>query len=968
MTKRFHSYLTYLGFTEEELRNKVKDGKFNHSVDRSISIKYIYTPTRKDIFKAHQLLWNANEDFVFVAVSDNQTYLINAKEKPDSESPLKKSILIDSFEYGVDNFEFENIDQLRISKAEIDSGYFFDFVAKHQRKAKNTVDKDLLLNLLHLKSDLVNDDNREVVHLLILRCLFIKYLEDRGIFDENYLVSVLESGNPKRLTEAFDRVARINGDVFKYDSKVEPAEIHVEYLTKLEEFFKSDYRLKQQRLFPYRFDQIPIQLISHVYEAFLKESLKKGDGIYYTPEFLVDFMLSNSFKDKLLKNPKSTIFDPAVGSGAFLVHAFKMIEEAHGGRLDFEAKKKILQTQLYGVDVDRKALQIAAFSLYLALLENEETKFIRDKIERASPILPSLIGHTLLEGNSLLEDKFPNRTFDCIASNPPWGAVPKRSENLVLNEVYKKERNAIRDSSNYPEYRHVAYYERSQAFLTRVSKWGNADTLFVMVVKNSVFLNDKADKFRRGLLNRYAIDTFYELSHYNPILFKKSSIGEVYGEKVELGASEPCAVLIFRQLQSQEHLLTYASPKLTSFGQHFELIHSSDSDTHRIAQSEFTENDSLWRILVNGDFDGYDLIANKLLRQKDLMIEARSGFKAEMDMDSLGEPVWKDLIKPTDFEQFVVKNPSLEPFNWNQKLERRRELHIFQGSRMLLPVRPVKSDNILIRGVFLEKEVVHTDNTLSVKLKKAGQSMSTYTPYLGILNSSLLSYVLFQLSVQWGKGEGKREKIRNTDVEDLPFKQITDESTLNQMTKLVETIQTKKADGQSCERELNRLNEMVFDFYGLLDYEKEIIKEFYDVRVKRADPREWIVRDADIKVYSKAFADAFSLILSQKSSLNVSYNISSNLGAIVCFSIVNEEAKIATNKDLKLEILNLVKSKQMESADSVKILFEEKVKIYDKDKFYIVKSNQFKDWTVRQAIKDVKEEVEAIFNQLPSGK
>ena len=98
-----------------------------------------------------------------------------------------------------------------------------------------------------------------------------------------------------------------------------------------------------------------------------------------------------------------------------------------------------------------------------------------------------------------------------------------------------------------------------------------------------------------------------------------------------------------------------------------------------------------------------------------------------------------------------------------------------------------------------------------------------------------------------------------------------------------------------------------------------------------------------------------------------SYQISPSIGAIICISIVN---KISKNEviyeDHDLSLLRLVKSNQLGKVDASKILYEEKVKIYDKDKFYIIKSNQFRDWTVRQAMRDAREEMELFLKQLPS--
>ena len=969
MNTGFRNFLLKLGFSEKEVGEELRDNEFNHSVgaNGSLSVKYVYTSSQSDIFESHQRLWNKNAEPVFIAVSDNKSHLINAKEKPDRERPLKKTICIQSFDYGINTRGFENIDSELISKTYIDSAYFFDFVSKNQRKSNKTVDKDLLLNLLELKSDLISNGNDQIVHLLILRCLFIKYLEDRGIFDHDYLLGILESGNPQKLNAAFDQVARINGDIFKYDDHFNVSEIKKEYLHSLAIFFKYDYRSRQQLLFPYQFDNIPIQLISHVYEAFLKSSTRKGDGIYYTPDFLVDFMLSQSFAEKLQQNPKTTILDPAVGSGAFLVQAFQMIQKAHGNNLSLEEKKEILQTQLYGIDIDRNALQIAAFSLYLALLEQEPPDKIRKKIEQESPILPSLIGKTLVSGNTIFEDLLPDQVFDCIASNPPWGSVPTDSDDPEVRKVYLKEREAIDNKiRTYPEYEHVADYERSQAFLARVAKWGNESTIYVMVVKNSIFLNDKTFNFRQEVLNKYEIKTFYELSHYNEILFKKSTIGEVHGKKVELGASEPCAVLIFSNKTSKASTLRYISPKLTEFAKHFELIHYNSSDHFELKQGEFIEKDSLWRVLVNSDREAHDLILGKLQKQRDLEVEARAGFQPKKEMKSLGNPIWKKMIEPKDFQQYFVTNSTLSLFNWNQELHRRRDEEIFDNERIIVPVGLTLPDGFLLRGVLLEDEVIFKHNILSIKFKGQNSFLENYLPYLGVFNSQLIGFMIYQLSVQWGKGK-TWVNLRNVDIENLPFKKIPDQKVSDEMTQLVETIQNKKSEGKDCQSEIDQLNEMVFDLYGLVDYEKEIIREFYDVRVKRDGKLESAVRANDIFAYWEVFKDAYSLMLADDTTLNATYHISKNVGAVINISINEKSEEKPLKQDTSLDVLNLVKSKQLASSDSLKVLFEEKVKIYNKDqgKFYIIKSNQFKDWTVRQAMKDAKEEIDAFINYLP---
>ena len=972
-TAKFQAYLTSIGFTQEEILEGLEEDVFTFLVgdDSLPKVKYILTPSDNDIFNYHKKLWNRNSDTVFIAVSETKSYIINAREKPDSERVLKPSVCIQSFDYGINSEGYVDIDIEKITKDYVSSSYFFDFVSQNQKRGQE-VDKDLLLNLLALRSDLLEEGNEKIINLLILRCLFLKYLEDRGIFEGGYLVNILRSSNTALLIEAFDEIGKINSDVFKFD-KFQTSDIKLFYLQCIANFFETDYRSGQGTFFPYQFDQIPIQLISHVYEAFLKSDTRKGRGIYYTPSFLVNFMLSHSLSERLKTNINIKVLDPAVGSAAFLVESFRVISAAHGDSINFETKKLILEQQLFGIDIDKDALQIAAFSLYLVLLETESPEFIRHEIKFAHPILPTLIGKTLLFGNSITDYLFDNDTFDFIISNPPWGSVPNSKELSC-----KLERAAIDNKQgNFPEYEYVADYERSQAFLMRVARWANKDTTLAMVVKNSVFLNDNTKNFRKAFLNKYSIERFFELSHYNKILFKKKEIGSINNEKIEVGASEPCVVIIFKNIIAPDNIFSYISPRLTDFAEHFNVIHYIEREIIKVSQKEIINEDNLWRILVNSDLEGFALIENVLLPQAKAKVEARAGFQPKSGMRSLGPPIWRTKIEPTDFSQFHLKTEKLSQFDWNQDLHRKRNESIYNGPRIIFAVRPLKSDGILFRGLYLDKPYVYKDNILSVKIKNPSTSsyVNNYLPYLGIINSKLIGFLFYQLSAQWGKGEGKRDTFRNTDVEKLPIK-LVDKHYEDVLTKCVERLQNFKEietfdlfnnENNSLNKKqqlLDDLNSAVFNLYELTEYDKAIVNEFYEIETARADRKVNKVSKADIKRYAKNFEEVFSLILGSTSSLKFHYYISKNIGAVVSITISRENTNSEPVEDVNLHVLNFVKSRQISSIEAFNVLNEGKVKLYDKNCFYIIKSNFFRDWTSRQALKDAKEEVQSFVGHL----
>ena len=952
MTKEYFSrYLKNLGFTDSELSSYLRDNIFSYSLDKTIlSIKYIYVENNDEIFQYQLRLWNRNIDNIFIAVGKEKTYIIDCKKKP--QSGVIPSI--ESFDYGVNSKGFENINIDLISKSYIDSSYFFQFLQQKQRK-KQEVDKDLLLNLIALRNDLLYNGNEQIVHLIILRCLFVKYLEDRRIFTPNYLSEILASKSIKKLIAAFGEVCKINGDVFG-GNKLEAEDIRIEYLDKLHLFFTADYQSGQGTLFPYQFDNLPIQLISHVYEAFLTNNTKKGKGIYYTPSFMVNFMLSQTLKPEAIKNPFLTVFDPAVGSAAFLVESFKIIRDAQvkklGKRiLSYDEKKLILQRQLWGVDVDKDALQISAFSLYLALLEDESADFIRSKIQNSNPILPSLIGSNLIHANTITDSVFEGKKFDFIVSNPPWGSVPTDDKKEHIEE-----RAAINNIGNYPEYSKVADYERSQAFLRRIERWQKPDSTIVMIVKNSIFLNDKAIDFRKEFISKNRLQTFYELSDYNKIIFKKKTFSSPK-VNIEIGASEPCAIVIFKpNSNNSNYKINYIAPKLTKLGEHFEIIQYTSNESFFVDKSEFIKNDILWKILLKSDFESFKLVENlNKKRDKNLMLSCSKGF--EPQKNSITEDVNEKLVKVVkseDIESYRIKKRKLFLFNINQKLRRNGPESLYSGERILISTRPKPSDKFRLRSAFATSDLHFRNDIFGFRI---GNTL-TNQPYVGLLNSSLFGFYYYLQSVQWFGG-AKRDALRKSELLELPFINLDNKSKIKeQLIDLVTNLQHNYNEDL-----IAKIDELVFNLYELTDYEKEIINEFYQIKVERASDKLRFVQPRDIQAYFEVFKETFGLMLSQNHTLNASFSISSNIGAIIKIAIIEKYSEKELEQDNTLQVIQFVKDKQLIEAD--KLLKEEKIKLYEHSHFYLIKSNQFKDWTKRQAYKDAKEEIDLLISNLP---
>jgi type I restriction-modification system DNA methylase subunit len=181
---------------------------------------------------------------------------------------------------------------------------------------------------------------------------------------------------------------------------------------------------------PYEFSVLPADILGQVYEQFLgkvirltaghravvedKPEVKKAGGVYYTPTYIVDYIVKHTV-GRLLegKTPKQAaslrILDPACGSGSFLIGAFQYLLDWHrdwyvadapgsakkhakalyqgrGGEwcLTTAEKKRILLKSIYGVDIDAQAVETTKLSLLLKVLEGETYSRVVDVLAAAA--------------------------------------------------------------------------------------------------------------------------------------------------------------------------------------------------------------------------------------------------------------------------------------------------------------------------------------------------------------------------------------------------------------------------------------------------------------------------------------------------------------------------------------------------------------------------------------------------------
>ena len=346
--------------------------------------------------------------------------------------------------------------------------------------------RDVLARNIALRNaDLSTRELNFAVQRTIDRIIFLRICEDRGIEDYGQLMA-LQSGNRvyPRLCQILRRAdERYNSGLFhfrKEKDRPEPPDGLTLSLTVDDKVLKEVFKDLYYPDSPYEFSVLPADILGHIYEQFLgkvirltpghhakvedKPEVKKAGGVYYTPTYIVDYIVEHTI-GKLLeeKTPnqvaKLRVLDPACGSGSFLLGAYQTLLDWHltwysenepekhakgrkskifrgpGGdwRLTTSEKKRILLNNIYGVDIDTQAVEVTKLSLLLKVLEGENAETIGQGLrlfhQRALPDLAdnikcgnSLIGPDFYKGKQLAlideEERYRINAFDWNAEFP----------------------------------------------------------------------------------------------------------------------------------------------------------------------------------------------------------------------------------------------------------------------------------------------------------------------------------------------------------------------------------------------------------------------------------------------------------------------------------------------------------------------------------------------------------------------
>ncbi len=711
-------------------------------------------------------------------------------------------------------------------------------------------------NNIELDSEQLTED----VQRTIDRLVFIRFLEDKLIEPDNY---VSEFGNKNTVWIDFINTcaslnAKYNGIVFRKH------EIDKKDFLGADDFqFKNICNELSHLNTPYDFNVIPIHILGSIYERFLgkvviatgsrahveeKHLVRKSKGVYYTPQYIVDYIIRNTI-GKLIngKSPKDIakmrFADISCGSGSFLIGVLDCLLDYHtyyynekkedakkdkcifqNGRyvLSLKQKQQILLNNIYGVDIDRQATEVTQLSLYLKMLEDETTATANEmQVLFHEKILPDLknnikCGNSLIYKNgfnlfeelteeeenimkpfdykSNFEEVFKAGGFDAIIGNPPY--INVKLQDQFIKSFIKSKYKYSKGADLY-----IAFFERGLGLLKNKGKLG-------FIVPNKFFGAEYGKRFRDELKNNFVID--HILDEKDRKVFKDALIS--------------CVALTI-------------------------------SKDKKGKMCSITQNDKLFEVPYTDLFDSSNKIQiesnseeKKLLSKLDKMNKLVT--QAQVRTGIMGFEYWrmKDIINSNgkrnsnSIKLYVNGNFNRYSDNWSNQ-----DIKLYKG----IYIRPTINLNpeflnentielfqikgkILVRGVARQVSAIvdeHGSGLLVAVHSIIGNNWNSYF-LLSIINSNLINWLhlktIYSIRIPQGSLKYPVSFFENIPIPKINMSNGEDRKKYDRLTKLSESIMSSKesmllaktdGDREYLEGKIksldNQIDSIVYQLYGL---------------------------------------------------------------------------------------------------------------------------------------------------------
>lgn len=892
---------------------------------------------REDIF-FHTKVWNAQ---IPIIISDEGNIIKIYSGKSTNLDNKKNIRLKDIISYDIENCDENN----SFSYWNITNSLSLDEY-KNNINDRN-LNRFLIENLRYITQKLKYKYQVSFSNKLMLRILFIRYLIDRGVnigyleLNDNIKDSQKKFLDIVKNKEKFFKLIKylkekFNGNLFEIDYQQEEKEINEDVLNMLCDFLTANKEMDnaQLSLFPfYDFNIIPIELISSIYEILLGKEKKNNDKAFYTPEYLVEYIVDRTVGKYLIKNNSCKVLDPSCGSGIFLVKSLQKVLEKNINDNGYIENKNIISElvgkNIYGIDYNEESVDVTIFSIYITLFDYQDPKKLK---EFKLPLLKNknIIFGDFFDDNKIISIKDIN--FNFILGNPPWGHVEQK-----LYKQYCKNKNMSPQNG-----------EISVAFLLKVQDIANIDTECSLIVPSKLLYKGKKPSIilRKNLLTNTQINQIMEISSLRKQIFK--------------GAIAPATIISFNcKKNSLEHKIEYISLKPNKISNLYGIIMIEPDDIKYVKQELLLENDFLWKILVYGGYWDFELISNifkkfdtikKIILKYHLMM-TKGLQDNDGDKKDASHFIGKKILDSNKaINHFYLNKEEYTLFDKNE-IHRIRDNRIFEGPYVLFK-KGIEARNYSIKAVYTEENYLYRESINSIKGTKNDKNI--LLNICGLLNSSLFSYFNLMLGSSVGI---EREQIFLGELEKYPY------SYSQKLVEMVEKIQQTNSEEAFNKIKLE-LDKYVIDMFGFQQEDKYFIDYATSIQIplisgtyqeKKCDRKT-------LKDYINIFLNIWSRQFNGSGvylAVNIYPNIKNKFTAIqikFSFKIQDTLIKFVNTTDINIDLLTkFMIYKFNDHFYQTKDIIE-----FLEDSFIIVKPIEIKNWHPAKAVKDAYKVLNAI--------
>jgi hypothetical protein len=924
-------------------------------------------------------IWNFNESPVVIIVEQDSVEIYNGFEYLTQEKTLKL---------------FGKIEKLN------DFNYFELVTGKTWKKyekgfnSKNRIDYHLLENIKSARDILIAQSlSQELTNSLIGKVIFVRYLIDRGVkldFEQKgesrkwTNQEFCELLSNKNKVKAFFQYLKdkFNGDLFPITENEIDA-IPIGCLSTIIKLLSGEEVASGQlSLFNlYDFSIIPVEFISNVYELFIGQNQQEKQGAYYTPLFLVDYILAETVEKQIHKesNYNCKVLDPSCGSGIFLVETLRKIiekyQENNPNYLKNISKykkdlKQLASNNIFGIDKDKSAINVAIFSIYLTLLDYQEPSDVesfRFPYLENKNFFSSDFFDTKAKFNSVIK----STNFDFILGNPPWKRG-KGDEGTPLFVQYIKDRKKKEKGISDIEIE-ISNSEIAQAFVLRTSDFSSAKTKISLIVTSKILYNLNAKGFRQYFLDRFFLNKVFELAPVRKEVFNKSNDKAV----------APAAVLFYQHAQNKDtndNIIKHITLKPSRFFSLFKVFTIQRGDFKQVSQQNLKDYDYLWKVLVYGSYLDFNLIRrlkkdyttiSKIISDKEKYIFGQGIQIGGGNKYDISQHIGKKYINARqDIKPFWINTKTVS--KWTNEVAHRQRVDTLFKAPMILISKGFTSNFSCVSG-YSQIDVVFTDALTSVKSIEKYNSAHLKT-ISGMLNSILFTY--FNLQTFSSSGI-EREQAHNKEKFSIPFvdsdlikRTFSEISRLNQnLHDSSALIKCRKISDQIAKK-TKELDRTVISAFSFSEQEKDLLSYSTDIVIPMIMKHKGYERifspikldRKNIPNYINLFLERFNPIYKKNNQKLVVEVKHTNQIIGLFFKLVSLESKktsIKLTHENNTAILEFLSSIGVERITD-RLFIQKDIRGFEENGFYIIKPNEKKLWHKAIGHLDVDEFMDAI--------